>query len=262
MDLGLKGKVALVLGGSQGIGRAAALGFAREGAAVAICGRGAERLETARAALAATGVPVLAVRADVGDPADVERLVRETTATLGTVHILVNNAAGPKPGLSDTLDAADWEAAFRLTLMSAVNATRAVLPHMRRQGWGRIVNISSYSVKQPIGELMLSNSLRLGALGWAKTMATQLAPEGILVNTVCPGWTATDRMRQVVGARAAGQGLSAEDAAAGIAAGIPLGRFGTPEEIADLIVFLGSERAAYITGTAIPVDGGIVQSAL
>lgn len=262
MDLGLKGKVALVLGGSQGIGRAAALGFAREGASVAICGRDAERLEAARATLDATGAPVVAIRADVSDPGDVGRLVDEVAAAFGTVHTLVNNAAGPKPGLFDSLTGADWQDAFRLTLMSAVNATSAVLPHMRRQGWGRIVNISSYSVKQPIGELMLSNSLRLGALGWAKTMATQLAPEGILVNTVCPGWTATDRMRQVIGVRAAGQGRSEEDAAAGIAAGIPVGRFGTPEEIADLVVFLGSERASYITGTVIPVDGGIVQSAL
>ncbi|MCW2241932.1 SDR family oxidoreductase [Azospirillum canadense] len=262
MDFGLKGKVALVLGGSQGIGRAAALGFAREGASVAICGRDAERLEAARAALDAAGVPVLAVRADVSAPGDVERLVDMVADAFGTVHILVNNAAGPKPGPFDSLTGADWEDAFRLTLMSAVNATRAVLPHMRRQRWGRIVNISSYSVKQPIGELMLSNSLRLGALGWAKTLATQVAPDGILVNTVCPGWTATDRMRQVIGVRAAGQGRSVEVAAAGIAAGIPVGRFGTPEEIADLIVFLGSERASYITGTAIPVDGGIVQSAL
>ncbi|MBP2231830.1 3-oxoacyl-[acyl-carrier protein] reductase [Azospirillum agricola] len=262
MDLGLKGKVALVLGGSQGIGRAAALGFAREGASVAFCGRDPERLEAARTALEATGAPVLAVRADVGSPADVERLVGETVAAFGTIHILVNNAAGPRPGRFDTLDGADWEAAFRLTLMSAVNATNAALPHMRRQGWGRIVTISSYSVKQPIGELMLSNSLRLGALGWAKTMATQLAAEGILVNTVCPGWTATDRMTQVVGARAAAQGQSSDEAAAGIAAGIPLGRFARPEEIADLVVFLGSDRASYITGTAIPVDGGIVQAAL
>jgi len=262
MDMGLKGKVALVLGGSQGIGRAAALGFAREGCAVAVCGRDPGRLEEARALLEAAGAPVLAVPADVGDPEAVERLVDEVADAFGTIHILVNNAAGPKPGTFDGLSGADWEDAFRLTLMSAVNATRAALPHMRRQRWGRVINIGSYSVKQPIGELMLSNSLRLGALGWAKTMATQLAPENILVNTVCPGWTATDRMTQVVGARAAAQGRTAEDTAAGIAAGIPLGRFARPEEVADLIVFLASERASYLTGTAIPVDGGIVQSAL
>lgn len=262
MDLGLKGKVALVLGSSQGIGRAAALGFAREGCAVAICGRDPGRLEEARELLAAAGGPVLTVPADVGDPEAVERLVDEVADAFGTIHILVNNAAGPKPGTFDGLDGADWEDAFRLTLMSAVNATRAAIPHMRRQRWGRVINISSYSVKQPIGELMLSNSLRLGALGWAKTMATQLAPENILVNTVCPGWTATDRMTQVVGARAAAQGRTAEDTAAGIAAGIPLGRFARPQEVADLIVFLGSERASYLTGTAIPVDGGIVQSTL
>lgn len=262
MDLGLKGRVALVLGGSQGIGRAAALGFAREGCAVAICGRDPGRLEDTRALLEEIGARVLAIRADVGDADAVERLAGKVAEAFGTVHILVNNAAGPKPGSFDGLSDADWEDAFRLTLMSAVNATRAVLPHMRRQRWGRIVNISSYSVKQPIGELMLSNSLRLGALGWAKTMATQLAPDGILVNTVCPGWTATDRMTQVVGARAAAQGRKAEETAAGIAAAIPLGRFARPEEIADLIVFLGSERASYLTGTAIPVDGGIVQSTL
>lgn len=263
MDLGLSGKVALVLGGSQGIGRATALAFAREGASVAVCGRDAERLDAVRMELEAGGAAgVLAIRADVTDAGDIARLVDGVASRFGTVHVLVNNAAGPKPGMSDDLDDADWERAFRLTLMSAVRATRAVLPHMRRQGWGRIVNIGSYSVKQPIDELLLSNSLRLAALGWSKTLANQVAREGILVNTVCPGWTLTDRLKQIVSVRAADTGRSVEETAGQITRDIPVGRFAAPEEVADLIVFLASERAGYVTGTVIPVDGGIVRSPL
>lgn len=261
MDLGLSGKVALVLGGSQGIGRATALAFAREGASVAICGRDAGRLEAARTALEAEGAgAVLALQADVTDGDDIARLVDGVASSFGTVDVLVNNAAGPKPGMVDDLDDADWEAAFHLTLMSAVRAARAVLPHMRRQGWGRIVNIGSYSVKQPIDELLLSNSLRLAGLGWSKTLANQVARDGILVNTVCPGWTLTDRLKQIVSARAADTGRSVEETAGGITRDIPVGRFAAPEEVADLVVFLASERAGYITGAVIPVDGGIVRS--
>ena len=260
MDLGLKGRVALVCGGTRGIGFAAALGFAREGATVAVCGRDPAQLHQARAALAQTGATVVAEAADLSRPADIRRLVECVAGALGRIDILVNNAAGPQPGYFEGLDDSAWESAFRVTLMSAVRTTRAVLPHMRPQKWGRIVNIASYSIKQPIGELLLSNSIRLAALGWAKTIAGQLAPDGILVNTVCPGWTATERLREVVNARAAQAGASPDEIASRIATGIPLGRFGTPEEVANLIVFLGSERASYLTGTAIQVDGGVVQS--
>lgn len=260
MDLGLADKVVLAAAASAGIGKAAALGFAREGAAVAICGRDAARLEAARAELAAVArTPPLAIQADVAEPDDVARLVDDVVRRLGTVHVLVNNAAGPRPGRFDALADADWDAAHRLTLMSAVRLTRAVLPHMRRQRWGRVVSVSSYSVKTPIAELLLSNAIRLGALGWAKSLANELAADNILINTVCPGWTATERMRNVIAAQARAANQSAEEAASAITRRIPVGRFGRPEEIADMIVFLASERASYVTGTAIQVDGGIVQ---
>jgi 3-oxoacyl-[acyl-carrier protein] reductase len=260
MDLGLTDKVVLAAAASAGIGKAAALAFAREGAAVAICGRDAARLEAARAELAAVArVPPLAVQADVTERADVTRLVDDVVRRFGTVHVLVNNAAGPRPGRFDALEDADWDTAHRLTLMSAVRMTRAVLPLMRRQRWGRIVNVSSYSVKTPIAELLLSNSIRLGALGWAKSLANELAADNILVNTVCPGWTATERMQTVIAAQARAAQQSTDDAAGAITSRIPMRRFGRPEEIADMIVFLASERASYVTGTAIQVDGGIVQ---
>jgi 3-oxoacyl-[acyl-carrier protein] reductase len=175
---------------------------------------------------------------------------------------LVNNAAGPKPGKFEALTDDDWQQAFEMTLMSAIRASRAVLPAMRAQRWGRIVNVSSYGVRQPTAGLMLSNGIRLGAVGWAKTLAGEVAADGITVNTVCPGWTETDRLRQVVDARAKAAGKDSDVVAVDIARSIPAGRFGRAEEIADVIVFLASERASYLTGAAIQVDGGIVQAPL
>jgi 3-oxoacyl-[acyl-carrier protein] reductase len=261
MDLGLTGKVALVTASSQGIGQATALSLAREGARVAMCAR---RLDAVTAAAkeiaAATGAEVAAFVCDLTDAAAIDRLVADVVARFGTVHVLVNNAGGPPPGPFDRLTGADWQRAFELTLMSAVRVTTAVLPHMRAQRWGRIVNISSTSVRQPIPDLMLSNSLRLGVLGWAKTLATQLAPENVLVNTVGPGWTRTERVSQMVASRAAAGQRSVAEAEEEIGHLIPCGRIGWPEEIADVVTFLASERASYLTGVMIPVDGGIVQA--
>jgi 3-oxoacyl-[acyl-carrier protein] reductase len=262
MELGLDGKTAIVLGGTAGIGLATAVRFAREGAKVVICGRESGRLEAARAFVAHFGGNVLAVQADVADEKASNAFFAKATAEFGPAHILVNNAAGPKSGKFDALSDEDWHKAFETTLMSAIRATRAVLPAMRAQRWGRIVNISSYGVRQPIAGLMLSNGIRLGAVGWAKTLAGEVAAEGITVNTVCPGWTETDRMRQVVGARAGASGKSYDVVAADIAGTIPARRFGRPEEIADVVVFLASERASYLTGMAVQVDGGAVQSPL
>jgi len=267
MDLGLRDKIVLVTAASAGIGRAAADSFAREGSRLALCARRVEALETTAAALRQQhGADVLALPCDVADAAQIDAMVARVVAHYGTVHVLVNNAGGPPPGRSDQVTDADWQRAFELTLMSAVRATRAVLPHMRRQRWGRIVNVSSYSVKQPIPDILLSNALRLGVAGWAKTVATEVARDNVLINTVGPGWTRTDRVTQMLESRASasGQGggaaVTAADAEAAIVRNVPLGRLGEPGEIADVIAFLASERASFVTGTFLAVDGGVVQS--
>lgn len=259
MDLGIENKTALVAASSAGLGRATALGLAREGARVAICGRDTERLAEAETAIRdETGTEVLAVCMDLSIAEDIDRFVREVLERFGAVDILVNNAGGPPPGLFWETDDQEWQKAFELTLMSSLRLTRAVLPIMRQQKWGRIINITSTTVKQPINELLLSNSLRLGVVGWAKTLSNQLAKEGILINNVCPGWNLTERVTRLTEARAANNSTSAAAEQAAIAADIPMGRLGTPEEFANLVVFLASERASYITGTTIQVDGGSV----
>jgi 3-oxoacyl-[acyl-carrier protein] reductase len=265
MDLGLKDRIVLVTAASAGIGRATAQAFAREGAKLALCARNVAALESVAAQIRAQyGTEVLALPCDVSDAAQIDSMVAKVVAHFGTVHVLVNNAGGPPPGTSGKVTDADWQRAFDLTLMSAVRTTRAVLPQMQRQRWGRVVMISSYSVKQPIPDILLSNSLRLGVAGWAKTLATEVARDNVLINTVGPGWTRTDRVTQMLESRAASSGgqATAADAEAQIVRNVPLGRLGEPGEIADVIVFLASERASFVTGTFIPVDGGIVQSAL
>lgn len=255
MKLGLEGKTALVMAASRGIGLASALGFHAAGANVAICARSRSGLDDA-----AVRMPgCLPLQADVLNPEDMESVVRQTADHFGSVDILVNNAGGPPAGPFEALDDDDWAQAIELTLMSAVRTTRAVLPMMRARHWGRIINISSYGVKQPVPGLTLSNSVRMAVLGWAKTLAGQVAADNILVNTVCPGWTRTARVEQLLSQQSNASGRAARDIEAGIAAQIPLGRIGEAEEIANLVVFLGSEAASYITGTAIPVDGGIIQ---
>lgn len=261
MDLGLRGRTALVTASSQGLGRASALALAREGARVALCARRREVVEAQAAAIAAeTGAEVHAFACDLAEAGSIEALAAEVASRLGTVDILVNNAGGPPPGGYGRVGDADWQRAFDLTLRSAVRMTDAVVGPMRRQRWGRIVNISSYSVRQPIADLLLSSSLRLAVLGWAKSLSVALAPDGVLVNTVGPGWTRTERVVQMVANRAAASGGTADDAEGAIARAIPLGRLADPAEIADVVAFLASERASYVTGTFIAVDGGIVQT--
>lgn len=257
MDLGLKGKVALVTAASKGLGKAAALELAREGVSVAICARTEGPLRAAAAEIEkATGSEVLAVVADVSKPEDIERLVQTTADHLGRFDILVTNAGGPPAGYFLDLDDDDWHAAVELTLMSAVRLCRAAIPHMQENGGGRIINITSVSVKQPIDNLLLSNALRTGVVGLAKTLSNQFAGDGITVNCVCPGYTRTDRVAQLNAARARELGVPVEEVERQVTANIPLGRLGRPEELAALIAFLASERAGYITGTAIQVDGG------
>ncbi|HEX8400791.1 MAG TPA: SDR family oxidoreductase [Allosphingosinicella sp.] len=251
MKLGLEGKSVLVTAGSRGIGLACALGFHAEGARVTISGRDQATLDVAAQLMPGCAT----VAGDVTVPDDIERMV----SAAGPVDILVNNAGGPPAGLFDSLSDDQWQQAFELTLMSAIRASRLVLPHMRGQRWGRIVNISSSGVKQPVPGLTLSNSIRMGVLGWAKTLSAQVGPDGVTVNTVCPGWTDTDRVSDIVNRRARDSGASPDTIMRGITSQIPLGRLGRPEEIANLVLFLGSQAAAYITGTAIQVDGGAVQ---
>jgi len=209
MDLELTGKVALVCAASQGLGRAAATALAREGARVAICARGAEALErTAGEIAAATGGRVLAVPADLTRGEDITRLVERTVAELGALDVLVTNAGGPKSGTFDTITDADWRAAIDLTLLSAVRLCQAAVPHLRRRGGGRIIHITSVTVKEPVGGLLLSNALRAAVTGFAKTMATELAPEGILVNCIAPGYTRTDRVVALNAAAAQREGIA------------------------------------------------------
>lgn len=264
MDLGLHGKTALVAASSKGLGKAVAIRLAAEGARVLICARDTNRVQAAVADIAAiaAGEAPIGFTVDLTSADSIDALAEQLDEQSLGADILVNNAGGPPPGPVEAIDDAQWHKAFDLTLMSAVRLTGKVLPHMRSSGWGRIVNITSYSVKQPMQNMVLSNSLRLGVVGWAKTLANEVAVDGVLVNNLCPGWTATERVGEIVAARADQAGGTAADIEAGIVSSIPLGRMARPEEFADVVAFLASERASYITGATIPVDGGIVQSSL
>jgi 3-oxoacyl-[acyl-carrier protein] reductase len=259
MDLGLKGKAALVTAASKGIGRACALGLAAEGAHVAICSRSRDDLKAAADEIrAATGAEVLAQVCDVTRADEVEALVRRVTEAFGGVDILVANAGGPPRGDFDQLTDEQWQQAFELSLLSAVRLVRAVLPGMKRRRWGRIITVQSSSVKQPIPGLLLSNAVRPGVAGLMKTLASQVGRDNILVNTVCPGRILTDRF--VSGYTQTGK--TVEEYLAAAATEVPLGRIGTPEEFANVVVFLASERASYVTGVTIQVDGGVIRGLL
>jgi 3-oxoacyl-[acyl-carrier protein] reductase len=263
MDLGLGGKVALVAAASKGLGKAAALELAREGANLTICARTAATLRAAAAEIErVTGREVLAIVTDVSKAGDVDRLVQTVVDRFGRLDILVTNAGGPPAGYFLELSDDAWHTAVELTLMSAVRLCRAAISHMRKNSWGRIINITSVSVKQPIDNLLLSNALRAGVVGLAKTLSNQFASDGITVNNVCPGWTLTDRVAELTTARAREQGLSVKEVRRQVTESIPMGRMGQPQELAALIAFLASERAGYITGTTIPVDGGYVKGLL
>jgi len=263
MNLGLTDKIAVVGASSKGLGRAIAFGLAQEGAKVTICARNSAALEATAADIRnQTGTQVLAVPTDVSQPAQVENLINTVITHFGGIDILVNNAGGPRAGRFDALGAQDYQDAVQLNLMSTINLCRAVVPTMRARGSGRIINLTSVSVKQPVDGLMLSNMARTGVIGFAKTLATELASDNILVNNVCPGIIFTDRIQQLATVRAEEAGITFDEALANMTADIPLGRIGDAEEFSNLVVFLASERASYITGTTIQVDGGMVKGLL
>ena len=261
MDLGIKGRAALVVAASKGMGKACALGLAAEGARVVMCARGEAGLHEAAAAVKhATGAEVLAVPADVARAEDIRRVVAKTVEAFGSVDILVANAGGPPPGPFDQMTDEQWQAAFEQVHLSTVRLIRAVLPHMRRGAWGRILAIQSSSVKQPVEGLVLSNGIRPAVAGLFKTLAVDLAKDGITVNLVLPGRIMTDRFIEHQTDRARRAGLTLEQQMALAATDIPAGRIGTPEEFASMVVFLASARASYVTGSVIQVDGGLIKS--
>ena len=263
MKFGIAGKVALVTAASKGLGRASAAALAAEGANVVIASRNRETLEqTAHEIRQANRSTVLAVPTDLHQPEDITALVTRAVDEFGGIDILVNNTGAPPAGTFETLPDEQWQQAFDLIFLSAVRLIRSALPSMRqRQGGGRIIQIVSSSVKQPIAGLLLSNALRTGVVGLAKTLSVELAPYRITVNNVCPGRMLTDRLRHgsSVQERMA-RGLTEEEALNELAKDIPLGRIGNPEELGALVAFLASQQAGYITGTTIQVDGGLVQS--
>jgi len=263
MDFGLKGRVALVCGASSGLGKAVATGLGREGARVAVCARTEEKLRKAAEDIRQkTGAEVLAVPADVSNPSEVKELVAQTVEHFHKLDILVTNAGGPPFGHFLDLPEEAWQKALNLNLLSTLHLCREAVPHMKAGNWGRIINITSFAAKQPQAGLILSNMARAGVLGLAKSLANELAVYNILVNSVCPGVFETERHLELSRRRAAQEGIPLEEYLKLRAREIPLGRNGRPEEFADLVVFLASERASYITGTAIQIDGGVIRSLL
>jgi 3-oxoacyl-[acyl-carrier protein] reductase len=263
MDFGLTGRVALVGGSSRGLGFAVARELAREGCAAVICGRDGPGVEAAREAIATeTGARVHGVVADLSDPGDVQRLTSSALDMFGHVDVLVTNTGGPPAGPFESHSPETWRSAVTQNLESVLNLTRAVLPPMRERRWGRIINITSIAVKQPVDGLIPSNSVRAAVTGFARTLASEVAADGITVNNVLPGYTRTERLVHLAEHNAQAQGTDVAGAYARWESEIPMRRLGEPEELAALVAFLASKRAAYITGQSIPVDGGWVRALL
>jgi len=260
MDLGLRNRVAVVAAGSKGLGRAVAEELSAEGASVVICARGREALDATVARIRDAGGRAHGVAADVSIAADVARVVDEAVRAYGPVDILVTNSGGPKPGRFESLTDADWDDATRVLLTSAVGFTRAVLPGMRQRRWGRILNIASIAAKQPVDNLMLSNSLRAAVLAFARTLANEVAADGVTVNNLLPGYTRTERVVELSEHLALTQATTPDAVVGRWEREIPMGRIGEPREFAALAAFLASDRASYITGQSMAVDGGWIKS--
>lgn len=258
MDLGLKGRGVIVAASSEGIGRATAEAFAREGAQVAMCARTEKTLRDAAEKIrGATGAEVYAEPLDVTDAAAVQRFTDTVAKQFGRIDVCVTNAGGPpaKNFLSVSLE--EWRKAVEMNFMSVVHFARAVIPYMQRHRWGRIVTITSVTVKQPVDALVMSNAVRAGVVGLVKSLSNEFGKDGITVNNVAPGYTATDRLKELAGVRALAEGTSPDTIYEQWASAAPLKRLGGPGEIADVIVWLASQKAAFITGQTVLADGGI-----
>ena len=264
MDLGLKGRVAIVCAASHGLGKAAATALVREGAHVVICSRNRKQIGAAAREIATLNASarVMPVVADLRRQRDIRRLVASAARAFGRIDILVTNAGGPPVATFPDLDDETWEEGIELNLMSTIRCIREVLPHMRKRKWGRIVNITSIVAKQPAEDLIVSSTVRPGILGLAKVLANQYGVDGILVNSVAPGYILTARQREITAARAAKKGVTPEKYMREVAREVPLGRYGEADELASVIAFLASERASFVTGATISVDGGLTRGLL
>jgi 3-oxoacyl-[acyl-carrier protein] reductase len=260
MDFGLKGKTALVLGGGGGLGRAIAKSFAAEGAKVAVAGVGATSIDATLAELQSIGGSSLSLIWDLADLSVIDANIAKIESELGPVDILINNTGGPPPSTAAGQDPALWAKQFQAMVLSVIAITDRVLPGMKARGWGRILTSTSSGIIAPIANLAISNALRMSLVGWSKTLAREVAKDGITANIIVPGRIATARVATLDNARAKREGRSVEEVAAESAATIPVGRYGKPEEYADVVTFLASTRAAYITGSVIRVDGGMTTS--
>ncbi len=260
MDLGLKGKVALVVAASRGLGRAVAQELAQEGCKLVICSRNADAITKAADDIRTDAkAEVLALAADVSDGEQIQHLIEQATRQFGGVDILFANAGGPPPGMFAQLNDEQWMGAVNLNLMSVVRLCRGVLPHMQQQKWGRILIDTSFTVKQPLENLILSNAIRAGVLGMAKTLSNEVAKDHVTVNCICPGWIQTERVDQLLKDRAQRANISLDEATKTVTNTIPMGRIGRVDEFAATAAFLLSERASYITGVALQVDGGAIK---
>lgn len=258
MDLGLKDRSVIVAASSEGIARAAAEKFAAEGAKVAMCSRDAAKLKSAADGIRSRYAgEVLAEAVDVTDAAAVQQFVTHVARSFGSVDVCVTNAGGPPPKMFLATTADEWRRAVELNFMSTVHFAHAVLPGMQQQHWGRLVTITSVSVRQPVADLVYSNAVRAGAMGLVKSLSNEFGKDGITVNNVAPGYTATSRLKQLASKRAAELGISQEQFTSKLGAEAALQRVGEPEEVADAIVWLCSERASFITGQTLLVDGGL-----
>jgi len=257
MDLSIKGKNAIVCASSQGLGKSAAIDLAKEGVNLAICSRNKDKINLVKEEIEQTSdVKVVAIEADLSSEKDISALFQEAKKELKAIDILINNNGGPPPSTFEELTDEDWQKTFNSTMMSAIRLSKLVLPDMKKNKWGRIINISSVSVKTPVNGLFLSNSIRMGVLGWAKALSDEVAPHGITVNSVCPGTTKTERIEQILKVQSESSGKDKSEIEEAMANSIPMLRIGEASDLSALITFLASEKASYMTGLAVQVDGG------